>query len=207
MLVFNKLDLLDPTRPAPTCCSADPGAIGVSAETGEGIDELRDAIEAAFADTLEEVDLLVPYAEGGRLSELHELAGDLEREERSDGVLVHARIPRSLAAPVRRVRGRRRRPEPRWSSASSDCSDAAPPADARPRRRRRPRPLRRRGRDPRRPGGRVDVGTGIAVEIPPGHAGLVLPRSGSARNARHHPRQRTGPDRRRLPRRVARADA
>ncbi len=32
-------------------------------------------------------------------------------------------------------------------------------------------------------GGRADVGTGIAVEIPPGHAGLVLPRSGLA--ARH----------------------
>jgi dUTP pyrophosphatase len=30
-------------------------------------------------------------------------------------------------------------------------------------------------------GGRIDVGTGVAVEIPPGHAGLVLPRSGSAR--------------------------
>jgi dUTP pyrophosphatase len=30
-------------------------------------------------------------------------------------------------------------------------------------------------------GGRTDVGTGVAVEIPPGHAGLVLPRSGSAR--------------------------
>ena len=33
------------------------------------------------------------------------------------------------------------------------------------------------------PGERADVGTGIAVEIPPGHAGLVLPRSGLA--ARH----------------------
>jgi dUTP pyrophosphatase len=32
-------------------------------------------------------------------------------------------------------------------------------------------------------GGRVSVGTGVAVEIPPGHAGLVLPRSGLA--ARH----------------------
>jgi dUTP pyrophosphatase len=28
------------------------------------------------------------------------------------------------------------------------------------------------------PGERVSVATGIAVEIPPGHAGLVLPRSG-----------------------------
>ena len=30
------------------------------------------------------------------------------------------------------------------------------------------------------PGERGGVGTGIAVEIPPGHAGLVLPRSGLA---------------------------
>lgn len=34
-----------------------------------------------------------------------------------------------------------------------------------------------------RPGERASVGTGIAVEIPPGFAGLVLPRSGLA--ARH----------------------
>jgi dUTP pyrophosphatase len=33
------------------------------------------------------------------------------------------------------------------------------------------------------PGERASIGTGIAVAIPPGHAGLVLPRSGLA--ARH----------------------
>ncbi|HMC05943.1 MAG TPA: dUTP diphosphatase [Solirubrobacterales bacterium] len=33
------------------------------------------------------------------------------------------------------------------------------------------------------PGGRASVGTGVALEIPAGHAGLVLPRSGLA--ARH----------------------
>jgi dUTP pyrophosphatase len=33
------------------------------------------------------------------------------------------------------------------------------------------------------PGERASVGTGVALEIPPGHAGLVLPRSGlAARN-------------------------
>ena len=30
------------------------------------------------------------------------------------------------------------------------------------------------------PGERANIGTGISVEIPPGHAGLVLPRSGLA---------------------------
>ncbi len=33
------------------------------------------------------------------------------------------------------------------------------------------------------PGGRAAIPTGIAVEIPPGHAGLVLPRSGLARRS------------------------
>ena len=33
------------------------------------------------------------------------------------------------------------------------------------------------------PGQRATVGTGIAISVPPGHAGLVLPRSGNA--ARH----------------------
>ena len=32
------------------------------------------------------------------------------------------------------------------------------------------------------PGGRASVGTGIAVAIPAGHAGLVLPRSGLAKD-------------------------
>jgi GTPase len=39
--------------------------------------------------------LLVPYSEGARLHELHEVAGELERTEREDGVLVHARVPRA----------------------------------------------------------------------------------------------------------------
>jgi GTP-binding protein HflX len=95
LLVFNKFDLLDDDARHDLLLSY-PDAVGVSAATGEGIDELRERIEAAFADTLEEVELLVPYAQGARLSELYELAGDLERDERSDGVLVHARIPRSL---------------------------------------------------------------------------------------------------------------
>ena len=44
------------------------------------------------------MELLVPYDEGGSLSELHELAGELEREETADGVLVRARVPVGAAA-------------------------------------------------------------------------------------------------------------
>jgi GTPase len=95
LLAYNKIDLLDADERRDLLVG-DPGSIGVSAETGEGLDELRDRIEHAFEETLRPVELLVPYSDGARLSELHEVAGELEREERSDGVLVRARIPRAL---------------------------------------------------------------------------------------------------------------
>jgi GTPase len=92
LLVLNKADLLSEEERREALLR-HPGAVLVSALTYVGIDELREEVERAFADTLAEVELLVPYSEGARLSELHELAGDLERTEREDGVLVHARVP------------------------------------------------------------------------------------------------------------------
>jgi GTP-binding protein HflX len=43
------------------------------------------------------MELLLPYDEGGRLSELHELAGEVEREDTAEGVLVRARVPAGAA--------------------------------------------------------------------------------------------------------------
>ncbi|HZO07529.1 MAG TPA: GTPase HflX, partial [Solirubrobacterales bacterium] len=92
LLVLNKADLLDEDARHEVTI-AHPGAVLVSALADEGLDTLREAIETAFAETLTEVELLIPYSQGGRLHELHEVAGDLERTEREDGVLVHARVP------------------------------------------------------------------------------------------------------------------
>jgi GTP-binding protein HflX len=92
LLVLNKSDLLsDDERHEVTL--AHPEGVLVSAIDGEGLDQLREKIEAAFEETLAEIELLVPYSEGGRLHELHEVAGDLVRTEREDGVLVQARVP------------------------------------------------------------------------------------------------------------------
>ena len=92
LLVLNKADLLDDDARHEVEI-AHPEAVLVSALSGDGLEQLRERIETAFADTLTEVELLIPYSEGGRLHELHEVAGDLERTERPDGVLVHARVP------------------------------------------------------------------------------------------------------------------
>ena len=92
LLVLNKADLLDEAeRHEVGLWHTD--AVLVSAAEGGGLDRLRERIEAAFAETLTEVELLIPYSEGGRLHELHEVAGELQRTDRADGVLVHARVP------------------------------------------------------------------------------------------------------------------
>ena len=75
-----------------------PDAVLVSALTGEGIAELIERIEEEFARTLQEVELLIPYEDGGRLAELHEIAGDLEREDTPEGVRVVVRLAPSIAA-------------------------------------------------------------------------------------------------------------
>jgi GTP-binding protein HflX len=97
VLVLNKTDLIDAERRA-ELTRRHPDAVPVSAVTGEGLEALTERIEDEFARTLHEVELLVPYEEGGRLAELHQLAGDLEREETPAGVRVVVRLPPSVAA-------------------------------------------------------------------------------------------------------------
>ena len=64
-----------------------------------GVDPaLRSAVEEAFVRTLQPVELLLPYSEGGRLAELHDVAGDLQRDDTPDGVHVTARLPAAIAA-------------------------------------------------------------------------------------------------------------
>ena len=97
LLVLAKADRVDDERRA-ELSHRHPGALLVSAVSGEGIPALIDRIAVEFARRLSDVELLVPYEEGGRLAELHELAGDLEREDTPEGVRVSARLPASVAA-------------------------------------------------------------------------------------------------------------
>jgi GTPase len=92
LLALNKVDLLDEDDRR-ALSFRHPRAIQVSAATGEGLE----AIEARFLSSLRPMDLLVPYGEGGRLSELHDLAGEMEREDTAEGVRVKARVPVGVA--------------------------------------------------------------------------------------------------------------
>jgi GTP-binding protein HflX len=92
VLVLNKADIVEPER-LEQLARRHPDAVIVSGVTGEGLERLEQRIEEEFARTLQEVELLVPYDEGGRMAELHDLAGDLAREDTPEGVRVTARLP------------------------------------------------------------------------------------------------------------------
>jgi GTP-binding protein HflX len=92
-LVLNKIDRVDPLGRR-RLANQFPGALHVSAVRGDGLDALRERIAARFSDRYEDVRLLLPYDEGGRLAELYSLGAPIdEREDGAEGVLVRARLP------------------------------------------------------------------------------------------------------------------
>jgi GTP-binding protein HflX len=97
LLVLNKIDLVDDERRRELGFRY-PRAVQVSAAGGDGLDDLHAAIEAQFLNSLRPMELLVPYDEGGSLSELHELAGELDREDTARGALIKARVPAGVAS-------------------------------------------------------------------------------------------------------------
>ena len=93
-LVLNKIDRVDPLGRR-RLANRFPGALQVSALRGAGIEALRERIADRFSDRYEDVRLLLPYDEGGKLAELYALGAPIdERRDGEDGVFVRARLPR-----------------------------------------------------------------------------------------------------------------
>ena len=109
LLVLNKADALDDERRR-ELDFLHPDAALVSALTGEGLDALGERIAAEFERTLRDVELLVPFADGGTLSELHDIAGDLEREDTDAGVQDQRAVAVRRGRALRPLCGQRQRP-------------------------------------------------------------------------------------------------
>jgi len=93
-IVLNKIDRVDPLGRR-RLANRFPSAPHVSALTGEGIEELKAELARGFEDRWERVRLLLPYADGDRLSELYALGTPIEeRKDTEEGVLLIARLPR-----------------------------------------------------------------------------------------------------------------
>jgi GTP-binding protein HflX len=114
-LLLNKMDAVDPLRRR-RLTNRFPGALQISALTGDGLGELRQRVAERFADRFRAVRLLVPYDEGQALARLYELGAPIEeRTDTAEGVLILARLPREelarfapyvVAEPRAQARGR-----------------------------------------------------------------------------------------------------
>ena len=92
--VLNKADLLGgvanvPMRPA---SNRSAGAVAVSAITGEGLHDLRAAVDARIAAEMEVADYVIPPADGARLAWLYRHGEVVRRDDGDEGVHVTVRL-------------------------------------------------------------------------------------------------------------------
>ncbi|MFT4213587.1 MAG: GTPase HflX [Microbacterium sp.] len=97
IVVFNKSDLVDDDARL-LLRGLEPSALFVSSRTGEGIDELRAAIEEALPLPAVEVRALVPYARGDLVNAVHESGRIVSTAHEEGGTALHAHVSERLAA-------------------------------------------------------------------------------------------------------------
>ena len=101
LVVINKIDDADPLT-VKALLTQQRGAVAVSARTGEGLPELRTALEQALPERDRLVRASVPYSRGDLVARAH-AAGEVTRAEHGpDGTFIEARVPPELAYELRR---------------------------------------------------------------------------------------------------------
>ena len=94
LLVLNKVDQANERSRLNTLRRRYPGAVEVSAKTGDGLERLAEAVSAALSNHFEEVDIETSAGNGRLLAYLGRYAEVLSRTFTEDRVSVHCRIPR-----------------------------------------------------------------------------------------------------------------
>gem|GEM_PF-98076 len=100
LIVLNKIDLTDAVTRA-ALRTRLPGAIEISARTGEGIEDLRARIDAMLPRPSVPVDVVVPYSRGDLVSRVH-TDGEIDVVEYVEtGTRIVGRADAALAAELR----------------------------------------------------------------------------------------------------------
>jgi GTP-binding protein HflX len=100
LIVVNKIDAASDLGLA-KLRRALPGAVFVSARTGDGVEALRRRMSELAAETDTAVDVVIPYDRGDLVSRVHADGRVQETEHISDGTRIKARVPVALAASLR----------------------------------------------------------------------------------------------------------
>ncbi|MFI9629595.1 GTPase HflX [Streptomyces sp. NPDC052042] len=100
LVVVNKADAADPDVLS-RLLAAEPGSIAVSARTGDGIEELRVLVDTLLPRPEVEIEVVVPYTQGGLVSRAHQEGEVLSAEHTERGTLLKARVGPELASVLR----------------------------------------------------------------------------------------------------------
>ncbi|GAB2595979.1 GTPase HflX [Pseudactinotalea suaedae] len=102
LVVLNKADLAEPETIA-RLRTREPGAVAVSAKTGQGIEALQQRLAELLPRPEVEIDVVVPYQRGDLIHRAHLTGEVLSEEHTADGTRLHARVDGALAAELDRA--------------------------------------------------------------------------------------------------------
>ena len=91
-MVFNKLDTLEDPSRRDRLSSDFPDSVWISAETGEGLDQLKYAIYERLDGSRVTLDLSVPQAEGKLLADLHRVGEVLSTQYQGNDVVLTVKL-------------------------------------------------------------------------------------------------------------------
>ncbi len=94
LTVFNKIDLLSADRIQEIEAIAHSNAYFASGLTGEGLEDLQEAIADVLFSSQSMVKVFLPYAEGQLVSIFHERGNVIDVEHLEDGILIYGRLPK-----------------------------------------------------------------------------------------------------------------
>jgi GTP-binding protein HflX len=97
LIVFNKIDLVDETVRL-ALRGLEPGSIGVSARTGEGVEELQAKIASLIPEPNVQVTVVIPYSRGDLVSRIHLNSRITSLEYLEEGTKIRAMVRPELAS-------------------------------------------------------------------------------------------------------------
>ena len=96
LMVFNKVDRFESRELLNQYLERFPGAVGISAKTGEGVAELMVELGAMLRPVREFMDLSIPHEASSIIAKLHAVAQVMERDYSGETARFKARIPPHL---------------------------------------------------------------------------------------------------------------
>ncbi|MFJ9828605.1 GTPase HflX [Streptomyces sp. NPDC101160] len=97
IVIINKADAADPLV-LQRLLRIEKHSLAVSARSGEGIEQLLGLIDAELPRPKVEIEVLVPYTQGGLVSRAHAEGEVISEEHTPEGTLLKARVHEELAA-------------------------------------------------------------------------------------------------------------